>query len=174
MPRSAHQAAQQKRREARCVRLRIAGHSFDDIARRVGYANRGGAYKAYVRGMDRLGMEEVEEIFRLNYERYNAMLYAIWPEVSLGDLSAIREALTILDRLDRLAGVHLQRCDCRGSGIAGADTQQVAEVDGALLVIEVDEQRYRQSMIQLAHMYGRQPGDHGQVGHDDDVPPTSQ
>ena len=167
---SAEQVARRRRRDARCVGLRIAGHSFDDIARRVGYANRGGAYKAYVRGMERLGMEEVEEIFRLNYERYNAMLYAIWPEVSLGDLSAIREALRILDRLDRLAGVDLQRCDCRGDGQAAASHQQAADAQGALMVIEVDEQRYQQAMADLVQINGTAPKDPGQVTHDHDDP----
>jgi len=138
----------------------------------VGYANRGGAYKAYVRGLNRLGMEEVEEIFRLNYERYNAMLYAIWPEVSLGDLGAIREALKILERLDRLGGVDLQRCRCEGQ--RRASQQQQTDVEGALMVIEVDDQRYQQAMADLVQIYGTERRHHGRVTHDHDDPSGDQ
>jgi hypothetical protein len=105
MPRSIQQEEATRRREADAFRLRMEGLTFAEIARRVGYSNASAASKAVRRFLDRLGVEEAYEARTLNYERYNAMLEVLAPRIDQGDLPAIRAALTVMDRIERLFGL---------------------------------------------------------------------
>jgi hypothetical protein len=134
MPRSARQQVLSKQREADCLRMRMEGFTFDQIATDLGFANRSGAQKAFKRALERLGSEEAREAFVLQYERLNAMLAAIWPEVELGNLRAIQQALPILDRIDRLMGLDDPNCNCGRSssrtGSSGGWAPGVIVIDG--------------------------------------------
>jgi hypothetical protein len=104
MPRSAAQQVLSKRREAECLELRLEGCTFDEIAKKLGYANRSGAKKAYHRSLERIGQDTAGEALGLQFDRLNALLYAIWPHVEKGSLPAIRQALDVIDRIDHLFG----------------------------------------------------------------------
>ena len=62
MPRSTNQQVLTEEMEAACLRDRIEGKTFEEIAVAVGYGSRSGALKAYRRALNRLGMEQVEEV----------------------------------------------------------------------------------------------------------------
>jgi hypothetical protein len=112
MPRSARQQVLSKQREADCLTLRVEGHTYDEIAEALGFANRSGAQKAFRRALERIGSEVAREALVLEYERYNAMLAALWPDVDLGKPRAIRQALAVMDRIDRLFGLDDPNCGC--------------------------------------------------------------
>lgn len=150
MPRSARQMALSKQREADCLTLRVEGHTYDEIAEALGFASRSGAQKAFQRAVERIGAEEAREALVLEYERYNAMLAALWPDVDLGRPRAIRQALAVMERIDRLFGLDDPDCDCRkptahggamarglppGAVVIDVDPAKHSEVAEALLQI---------------------------------------
>jgi hypothetical protein len=126
MPRSVQQRVASKRREAECLRLRLEGESFEDIATQVGFKSPSGAYKAFRRALDGIGRDWVEEVYRLQLARLNTLLAQVWPGVENGDLRAIDTALKIMDRIDRLHGLDHQ---AKGDGLG--------EPDDGVLVIRV-------------------------------------
>lgn len=69
--------AAQKR--ARVIELRMAGHTWQTIADQVGYANKGGAYKAWQQALAEITREPAEELRQLELDRLDRMLASVWP-----------------------------------------------------------------------------------------------
>ena len=57
------------------VELRIAGVTFDEIASRVGYSNKSGAWHAYQAAMERYVIESVESQRAVQSERLDRLFY---------------------------------------------------------------------------------------------------
>lgn len=121
--------AQQKRRTA--LEMRKAGATYDAIAQAVGYKDGGGARKAVLKAMGDVIQEPVAELKVLQHERLNHMLVAIWTRVQQGDLGAMNMALSIMNKMDALAGT---------------EAAQRIEVDShsssAVLVVEGSKDEY--------------------------------
>ena len=66
-------------REREAIAMRRAGASFDDIADRVGFADRSGAKKAVERGLSRWMREHDEELRVLELERTEVLIRRLWP-----------------------------------------------------------------------------------------------
>ena len=92
-------------KEAQCVQLRRMGLTFAQIANQVGYANAGGAYKAFQRAYDRIIVEDVKEIRTVSLERLDYALRNIMDAVGRGSLGAIDRMLRIEERRARLLGL---------------------------------------------------------------------
>lgn len=95
-----------KAREA--VRLRLAGHTYDEIAERAGYANRGSAYAAVARHLDAVRKETAEDAEQLRQQsiaRRESWLAALAPRIEEGDEKAIAVAERTQQALDRLHGL---------------------------------------------------------------------
>jgi hypothetical protein len=60
------------------VRLRLSGASYEDIARQLDYAGRGGAYAAVTRELKRRLYEPAEELRTLELERLDRAQVAVW------------------------------------------------------------------------------------------------
>lgn len=99
-------AARQKSQQA--IMLRVAGANLDQIAGQLGYANRGGAYKAIMRELGetaRMMSESTEGVRQLELKRLDAMQFNIWPSVMAGDQASINTALRIQERRASLLGL---------------------------------------------------------------------
>lgn len=87
-------------RERQALELRMAGLTFDEIAKRVGYANKGSAKKAYDRAVSGAGLGDLtdDEWRDLELHRLERAHAAIWPKAARGDLAAVREVARLHDR----------------------------------------------------------------------------
>ena len=92
----------QRRTEA--VSLVTAGHSYDEVAELLGYANRSGAWKAVQAALRAREGEVVDEYRRVNLERLDALLTTVWADAMHGDAKALEAARRIVDSQSRLLG----------------------------------------------------------------------
>lgn len=130
MARIAHAAVLEK--QARAIELHAAGHSLDQIAGELAYANRSGAWKALTRGLSAVRDHRADEYLRLNLDRLDAILAAHWRAATEGgDVGAALIVLRVLAEMDRLLG--LDRPDKRGGrkpakpwGIVSTPEERVA------------------------------------------------
>jgi len=89
------------------VDLRRSGQTYQQIGEQLG-VSRQTAYRLVARalaGLTDKTKEVTEALIRLELERYDAMLYAIWPQVEAGKESAIPAALRISDARRKLLGL---------------------------------------------------------------------
>lgn len=117
-------------KERQTLELRRAGVSFDDIANRVGYNDRGAAHKAYKRALARTLQEPAAEIRELEQDRLDRLQVAVWAKALRGDLGAVDRVLRIFERRARLLGLD------HSDGIAERQTT-LAEQQGQLLVMVI-------------------------------------
>ena len=87
------------------LELRTAGLSFDEIARRTGYAGRQGAQQAYSRAMERWAIESVEQQRIIQSERLDRIFTQAYLEARNGNLQAIDRCLKIEKRRAELWGL---------------------------------------------------------------------
>jgi transposase-like protein len=99
------QAIAEKRRQA--LELRKAGYGFDDIARALGYANAGGAYKAVQQALKETLREPADEVRKLELERVDRLMRAIWPRAIGGDGESIDRVLRLMQRRAKYLGLDL-------------------------------------------------------------------
>ena len=93
-------------REMQVWKYRVAGATFDQIAKKLDYADESGARAAFKRYVNRTKDEVLaNEIRELHKERLDAALLAIWPAVERGDLDAIKVMLKILERDAKMFGI---------------------------------------------------------------------
>jgi hypothetical protein len=67
-------SAEHAEKQRRALELRKAGASYDAIAAKVGYANRGGAYKAVAAALAEITAEPAADVKKLEVERLDAQL----------------------------------------------------------------------------------------------------
>ena len=96
------------RKGAEALELHLQGVKLEDIAQRVGYANRSGAYKAVQRGL-RLRDADLDGLAEHGraraYERYT-LLFAKACKLALdGNTKAMGHAIRLADRLAGIEGV---------------------------------------------------------------------
>jgi len=92
----------------KALSLRRSGLDFDAIAKKVGYTNRSGAWKAVCRLLEERAREtaaDADHIRAVEIERLDALLLAIWGEATRGDPALIDRVLRIMDRRAKLLGL---------------------------------------------------------------------
>ena len=93
-------------REMQVWKYRVAGATFDQIAKKLDYADESGARAAFNRYVNRTKDEaSANELRKLHKERLDVALLSIWPAVERGDLEAIRVMLKILERDANMSGI---------------------------------------------------------------------
>jgi hypothetical protein len=85
-------------RRERCVELALAGHSYDEIAEQVGYANRGTAWRTVTKALEQNVADSVDELRRVEGERLDTLQDAVWDKAIAGDLPARVTVLRIIER----------------------------------------------------------------------------
>ena len=92
-------------RHRQVVELRIAGHTFDEIAVEVGYAGRQSAKKGYDTALRRWAIEGVEQQRIIQSARLDALWQVAYGAVEAGDLGQVANCLRIEKRRAELWGL---------------------------------------------------------------------
>ena len=95
-------------RERQAIELRKAGASYDQIARQIGYANKGAAYKAVSRALKATMATmslDADAYRQLAADRLDAMLLGVWQAATRGDPQAISAVLRIEERRASMLGL---------------------------------------------------------------------
>ncbi|MFZ0325574.1 MAG: hypothetical protein WAN48_15755 [Actinomycetes bacterium] len=93
-------------RRSRSVTLAMAGLSYDEIAREVGYANRGTAWRTVTKALEQKVADSVDELRQVEGERLDALQAAVWGQALAGDVAACTAVLKIIDRRIQLFGLN--------------------------------------------------------------------
>jgi hypothetical protein len=93
----------------------MAGASFDEIAESLGYADRGGAFKAVMTALNSTLLEPAAEVRELELKRLDRLWLAVWDLATKGDLQAVDACLRIMKRRADFEGLDAPR-DMRHSG----------------------------------------------------------
>ncbi len=92
-------------RRTRAIQLVGAGQTYQQVADELGYKNRGTVYKIVHRALQAEQSQSVEMLRRLQVDRLDAMLSAVWDAASAGDLEAVAQASKIIMAECRLQGL---------------------------------------------------------------------
>ena len=98
-------AAADKQRQA--LELRKAGATFHSIAQALGYATAQGALMAVEAGLRKTLQQPADELRRLDLERLDTLLLAVWPQARQASFGAIDMVLKILTRKAKLLGLDI-------------------------------------------------------------------
>lgn len=120
MARDTNSRATAAEKHAKALELRRAGLTYDEIAQRVGYANRTSARRAVENALAKITREPAEQLLKLQLEQLNDMWRGIYGPAIGGDVYAIDRALKIMERTGKLAGV---------DALTGDSAQQQAAAD---------------------------------------------
>jgi hypothetical protein len=95
-------------RDAEAVGLRRSGATYEEIATRLGLANKSVAYKMVQRGLARWHGPPAEELRALELERLEQVGARLWPliDCEAPDLQALGAYLRVADQRARLAGLY--------------------------------------------------------------------
>lgn len=96
-------AALDRRRQA--VSLRLAGHTYQQIADRLGYRGHTGARAAVEKALREAIREPSREVITLELLRLDALQAALWPKALACDLAAVDRVLKVMERRARLLGL---------------------------------------------------------------------
>ena len=140
--------------------LRLAGARFADIAQQLGFANKGGAYKAVQAAMHNPGREsrvEARKVCRLRYER---LLLTWWPLAIAGDDKATGHVCNLLADLRSLDALDLPRRHRMEHAGEGGGPIQLQSTSAPNLSRLTDEQlqQYRELVDFLLDGPGPGPG----------------
>jgi hypothetical protein len=127
-------------KQLQALKLRQAGISYEEIARRVGYRSASGAYQAVKSAMKKTLREPADEIRQIELSRLDTALFAIWSDVKRGNLFAIDRFLKLSERRSRLLGL---------------DAKREVSIDGNILVGDIEkirEKRWENIQNQLSEM----------------------
>lgn len=94
----------QSEKDSEALRLRFAGFSYEEIAKRVGYANKGGAWKAVARAQGN-GPSGDPVARDLELGRLDMLQRSLMTKALSGDVQAVHAVLKITELRSRLSGL---------------------------------------------------------------------
>ncbi len=103
-------------KRAKVVEAVAQGATYDDAAKIAGYANRGGAFKAFWRAVEQREAEAVDNHRALELARLDALQVPLWEKAMNGDVKAAGMVLKIIEQRSRLLGLD------KGDGVQAAQT----------------------------------------------------
>lgn len=92
-------------RQKHALELRKAGVPYSVIAERVGYKQASGAHAAVMSAMKATIKEPANEVRKLELERLDALLLAVWAKATSGDTKAVMTALRVMERRSAFLGL---------------------------------------------------------------------
>ena len=90
----------------RAVELVRQGKTYDQVARAVGYANRGTAHRVVTKALSERLIDGIDELRDIEVARLDALQAAIWSRALTGDVRAINTVSRIIDRRCRILGLY--------------------------------------------------------------------
>jgi len=100
------QCIETRERQRRAIELRRSGCTFDEIAVKLGYSGRGGAYKAVRKALRSVIEQPALEFLALELSRLDALQQAVWDQALRGDPKAVDAVLKIMDRRATYLGLN--------------------------------------------------------------------
>lgn len=97
--------AQARIKRLHALELAADGCSYDEIARRAGYAHRGSAHRAVFKALDEREVEEVEELRAVEVARLDRLMFALWDRALDGEVAATNAVLRIIEARMRILGL---------------------------------------------------------------------
>lgn len=97
--------AEARLKRVRAVELLAAGHSYDEIARAVGFSNRGSAHRAVSKALAEREIDAIDGLRALELERLDYLLQAHWDSAMAGDIAASQVLLKISAERRRWYGI---------------------------------------------------------------------
>lgn len=91
--------------QRKALELRKAGVSYQRIAESLGYKDASGAWRAVKAALKKTLQEPSDDLRRLEVERLDAALSAVWASVMKGQYGAVDRFLRIQERRARLLGL---------------------------------------------------------------------
>ncbi len=104
-------------RTAKALELRASGMSYDEIAKQLKFANRGGAFKCIQRALSRYIHSKVEHLRAEELLILDELHAKVWPD-AIGDNESKKPSLKAIDTI--LAIMHVR---CRLLGLYPAPTK---------------------------------------------------
>jgi hypothetical protein len=98
--------AQSEQRRARAVKLRVAGHTYESIARICGYASKSGAFDAVQGTLAEEKSEAVEDLRKVESARLDKLLRVYAKLAGQGDTQAAQVVLGITKERAKLHGLY--------------------------------------------------------------------
>jgi hypothetical protein len=92
-------------RRSEAVRLKAAGHTYEQVAQQLGYANRGTVHRIVQQALHTREAESVDDLRHLELARLDALQAALWPRAMKGDVPAALAVLRVVDQRLRLLGL---------------------------------------------------------------------
>lgn len=84
------------RRRTRAIELITAGHTYQQVADDLGYANKGSVHHVVHNALAKAERSSVAEHRELAYSRLEALLASVWDDAEAGNLPAVRAALNVI------------------------------------------------------------------------------
>jgi hypothetical protein len=122
--------AAEKRKQA--LDLRRAGWTFDDIAKEVGFANKGSAHRAVKQGIADITRESATELLELELARLDDLMAGAYEAARDGDLFAIDRVLKIIDQRAKFVGLYEKKPEDGAAEVRGAIAGLLATMADAL------------------------------------------
>lgn len=134
-------AAKRKAQEA--LTLRMAGLGYDEIAKRVGYANRGTAWKVVEKALAEARQEKADQVLELELARLDRMQQRHFLQAASGDRAATHTVLKIMDRRARylsLDNPKMTDAVAEGTTLLAALAAQIGTMPDTYVPVDDDEE----------------------------------
>lgn len=125
-------SAQAKQLQA--LELRRQGQSFEEIAKAVGYAERGAAHRAVMAALKATLREPADAVRELELQRLDAVVASMWAGMLQGDAKAASIVLRALERRATMLGL-----DAPSTSRVELDLRRVSERVAEELGLPVSE-----------------------------------
>jgi len=97
--------AEARIKRTRAVELLAEGCSYDEIARQIGFTNRGSAHRAVSKALSEREAEGVDELRAVELARLDRLQAVVWDKAVNGDVRAVNTAVKIIGQRVRLLGL---------------------------------------------------------------------
>lgn len=127
-------------RSKQALKLRLMRHSYDTIAKQLGYSNKSAARKAVMREIEKVPREAAKELRSQELETLDMAQRALMPSVLAGHLGAMDRLVKLMEQRAKLTGIHENVVDTgvdEFKSVLAAWAQQIAQ--------QVDEDESRES-----------------------------
>lgn len=147
-------------RELQAIEMRKAGLSYHQIAQALGYANKGGAYKAVHRALRKWGQPVTDEYRVLELARYDAITARLWNKAlgRPGRSGGVNDDGTVVEPREEIepdynALQFVMRAMEGRRRLLGLDAQQILEPEGdgpAEIGMVEDFEQFQSAVDELA------------------------